>query len=139
MEKTFELGVMELSIMALMDDYRRAWALRYLREARVELFAAREAPKRASSMIFNAMRKAQAAIYHSLGDPVLIEEIIQGNLSQESSVEEPLLRCLVEIERSIQEVANLSNAGKEKSSRVAEDVLQIASDIVNLFLSEYRN
>lgn len=122
--------------MVVIDNYRKGWALRYLREARVELASAQEAPKMASTLIFNAMRRAQAAIYHSLGDPVLIESMIQQKASEENFVEEPILRCLVEIERSIQRVISVPSQPGERFMTVAENVVSIASEIVNLFADE---
>lgn len=122
--------------MVVIDNYRKSWALRYLREARVELASAQEAPKMASTLIFNAMRRAQAAIYHSLGDPVLIESMIQQKASEENFVEEPILRCLVEIERSIQRVISVPSQPGERFMTVAENVVSIASEIVNLFADE---
>jgi len=122
--------------MVVMDDYRKGWALRYLREARVELVSAQTAPKMASSLIFNAMKKAQAAIYHSLGDPAIIEDIIQQKISEQNFVEEPILRCLVEVERSIQQVASSPDSSSERSLRMAETVIHVASEIVNLFVDE---
>jgi len=124
--------------MIVIDDYRKGWALRYLREAKVELTAARKAPKMGSSLMINAMKKAQAAIYHGLGDPALIEDIIQQKISEGNSVDEPILRCLVEIERSIQQVAGLPNPLDERSLRLAEDVVSTASEIVNLFVTALR-
>jgi len=121
--------------MVIADNYRRGWSLRYLREARAELAASQAAPDIASSFILNAMKKAQAAIYHSLGDPVLIESIIQ-QVSEQSLVDEPILRCLVEIERSIQQVAGLPDPASDRSLREAENVIHIASEIVNLFTEE---
>jgi len=120
----------------VIDSYRKGWAQRYIREARVELAVAQADPKMASSLIFNSMKKAQAAIYHVLGDPVLIESIIQEKASEENIGEEPVLRCLVEIERSIQLAANLRDQQSEGTFRVAENLISIASEIVNLFAGE---
>jgi len=122
--------------MVLIDNYGKGWALRYLREARAELVTARTDPKTASRSIFNAMKKAQAAIYHSLGDPVLIEEIIEQKVSDGNSVDEPIVRCLVEIERSIQQVASLPDLSIEWSLKKAENIVRTASDIVGLFVYE---
>jgi hypothetical protein len=43
----------------MMDKYRRAWALRYLREAKAELEAARKIPYMAPSLVLEAIRKAR--------------------------------------------------------------------------------
>jgi hypothetical protein len=57
----------------MMDDYRRSWALRYLREAKAELQAARKMPYMAPSLVLEAIRKARNAIYYSLGEPAFVE------------------------------------------------------------------
>lgn len=122
--------------MPLIDDYRKSWALRYLREARAELVAAQRTPYMASSLILEAMRKSQAAVYYSLGDPASLEAIVRQTIIKKQSVKDPVLRCLVEIERTVQEVAQTPDSDKEKAFKQADDLLQIASDIVKLFTGE---
>jgi hypothetical protein len=56
----------------MMNEYRRGWALRYLREAKAELEAARKIPYMAPSLVVEAIRKARNAIYYSLGEPAFI-------------------------------------------------------------------
>jgi hypothetical protein len=87
----------------------------------------------ASSLILEAMRKAQAAIYYSLGDPSSLESIVRQTIFKKQAVKDPILHCLVEIERTVQEVAQTSNSSKDRAFKQAEDLIQIASDIVKLF------
>jgi hypothetical protein len=122
--------------MPLINDYRKGWALRYLREAKAELIAAQKTPYIASSLILEAMRKAQAAIYYSLGDLASLEAIVRQTIIKKQSVEDPILRCLVEIERTIQEAAQTPDSDKEGAFKQADDLIQIASDIVKLFTGE---
>lgn len=123
--------------MSIMGDYRKGWALRYLREAKAELVAASETPSIAHSLILEAMRKAQAAIYYSLGDPAFIESIVYHALySRQESTDEPVLKCLVEIERGIQELSQTPDLEDPKAFQQVGDVVQIASDIVELFTGE---
>ncbi len=122
--------------MSLINDYEKSWALRYIREAKAELVAAQKTPYMASSLILEAMRKAQAAVYYSLGDPTSLETIVRQTIIKKQSVEDPVLRCLVEIERTVQEVAQTSDSDKEKAFKQADDLLRIASDIVKLFTGE---
>ncbi|MFQ6073672.1 MAG: hypothetical protein ACE5KC_00490 [Candidatus Bathyarchaeia archaeon] len=122
--------------MPLIDNYRKGWARRYLREARAEFLAAQKTPYMASSLIIEAMRKAQAAIYYSLGDPASLEAIVHQTIIRKQSVKDPVLRCLVEIERTVQEVAQKPDSDKEKAFKQADDLLHIASDIVKLFTGE---
>ena len=122
--------------MPLINGYRKGWAIRYLREARAELVAAQKTPYMASSLIIEAMRKAQAAIYYTLGDPASLEAIVRQTILRKQSVKDPVLRCLVEIERTVQEAAQTPDSDKEKAFKQADDLIQIASDIVKLFTGE---
>ncbi len=122
--------------MPLINDYRRGWAIRYLREAKAELVAAQKTPYMASSLILEAIRKAQAAIYYSLGDPSSLEAIVRQTILKNQAVKDPVLRCLVEIERTVQGVAQTSESDREGAFKEADDIIQIASDIVKLFTSE---
>lgn len=123
--------------MATAGDYRKGWALRYLREAKAELLAAQKTPSIAYSLILEAMRKAQAAIYYSLGDPAFIESIVyQAFYTQQQSTDEPVLKCLIEIERTIQKLSRTSDSQLPKTMKHVDDIVQIASDIVELFIDE---
>lgn len=122
--------------MSSIDGYRKGWAIRYLREARAELVAAQKTPYMASSLVLESMRKAQAAIYYSLGDPSSLESIVRQTVMKKQSVKDPVMRCLVEIERTVQKVAQTPDVDKEKAFQQADDLIQIASDIVGLFIGE---
>lgn len=123
--------------MVTMSSYRKGWALRYLREAKAELLAAQKTPSIAHSLFLESMRKAQAAIYYSLGDPAFIESIVyQAFYSQNQSTDEPILKCLIEIERTIQRFSQTPDSKLAQTSEHVDDVVQIASDIVELLTGE---
>jgi hypothetical protein len=122
--------------VSLINNYRKGWALRYLREAKAELIAAQKTPYMATSLVLEALRKAQAAIYFSLGDPPSIEALVRQTILRKEIVKEPVLRCLVEIERTVHEVAQLSEADQERAIKETDDIVQIASEIVKLFTDE---
>ena len=123
--------------MASISNYRKGWALRYLREARAELIAAQKTPSIAHSLVLEAMRKAQAAIYYSLGDPAFIESIVyQAFYTQQQMTDEPVLKCLIEIERMIQKLSQKSDLELPKTIEQVDGIVQIASDIVELFTNE---
>ena len=120
-----------------MGAYRKGWALRYLREAKAELLAAQKTPSIAHSLILEAMRKAQAAIYYSLGDPAFIESIVyQAFYSQQQSTDEPVLKCLIEIERTIQRLSQKPDQELPETIKHVDGIVRIASDIVELFTGE---
>lgn len=123
--------------MVATSSYRKGWALRYMREAKAELLAAQKTPSIAQSLILESMRKAQAAIYYSLGDPAFIESIIyQAFYTQQQPADEPVLRCLMEIERMIQRLSHTSETELPETIKQVDDIVQIASDIVELFTGE---
>lgn len=120
----------------LISDYQKGWALRYLREAKAELIAAKETPYLAPSLILEAMRKAQVAIYYSLGEPAFVEEIVHETIIKKQFVEDPFLKCLVEIELSVQQLIQMPEANQEDTMEQATGIVQIAADIVKLFTDE---
>jgi hypothetical protein len=122
--------------MPFINGYRKGWAIRYLREAKAELIAAQKTPYMAASLILEAMRKAQAAIYYSLGDPASLEAVVRQTILQKQSIKDPVLRCLVEIEKAVQEAVQTPGSNKEKAFQQADDLVQIASDIVKLLTDE---
>ena len=90
----------------------------------------------ASSLIVEAMRKAQAAIYYSFGDPFFVEAIVNEASLSRQSVKDPVLRCLVEIERTVQEVGQTSEDDREMAIKQVDKLLSVASDIVELLTGE---
>jgi alcohol dehydrogenase class IV len=122
--------------MQLIDDYRKGWALRYLREAKAEFCAAQKMPYMASSLILEAVKKAQVAVYHSLGDSASVEAIVRQAIIKQQSLEEPVLRFLVEIEGMIQQIAVAADLEREKAFEQADELIQLVSEIVELFVDE---
>jgi len=120
--------------MVMLDDYRKGWAFRYIREANDELRTSRQALS-SISLIIDAARKAQAAIYFSLGEPSSIESIVNEVAEGTGTVENPVLRCLVEIERTLQKLENLPPSACEEAFREADEIVRIASGIVDLLTS----
>ena len=122
--------------LSIMNNYRKGWALRYLREAKAELTAAQKTPYMAPSLILEALRKAQAAIYYSLGEPTYIVSIVHETLYTKQLVEDPILKFLVEIERTVQQIAQRPRSDSEKLMEQVNDLVQLASEIVELFTGE---
>jgi len=119
-----------------MDGYRKGWANRYLREARAELIAAKKTPYMAAGFIIEALTKAQAAIYYSLGDPAFIVPIVHETFRTGQHVDEPILNFLVEIEKTLQQLAQEPNADNEKTMEQVNDIIEFTSEIVELFGGE---
>jgi hypothetical protein len=114
----------------MMDEYRKGWALRYLREAKAELEAARKIPYMAPSLVLEAVRKARNAIYYSLGEPAFIEVLIRDEVGKTKPTNDSVLRFLVEIEAVVQQLAQLEEMNGDALMKQADILVQIASEIV---------
>ena len=119
----------------MVDGCYKGWALRYLREARAELVAAQKTPYLAPGLVLEALRKAQGAIYYSLGEPAFVGAIVGENLL-EAAIGDPILRFLVELERTVQRVAQSPDASGEETMKEVNVVIEWASDVVRLFTGE---
>lgn len=120
----------------MMDDYRRGWALRFLREARAELEAAKKMPYMAPSLVIEATRKARNAIYYSLGEPAFVENVVRETTEKTRTINDPILRCLVGIEEVVQQLSQLGQVDGERAVKQADNLLVIASDIVEILTGE---
>ena len=119
-----------------MGSYRKGWATRYLRESKAELIAAKKTPYMAPGFIMEALTKAQAAIYYSIGDPTFIVPIVHETLHTQQNVEDPILNFLVEIEKTLQQLAQNPTADNEKTLEQVSDIIEYTSEIVELFGGE---
>jgi hypothetical protein len=119
---------------SMMDGYRKGWALRYLREAKAELEAARKIPYMAPGLVLEAIRKARNAIYYSLGEPafILIREEVMKNPTTNDSV----LRFLMELESIVQQIAQLEEVNGDAMMKQADSIVEIATDIVETLTEE---
>jgi hypothetical protein len=120
-----------------MDDYRRGWALRYLREAKAELRAARKLPYMAPSLVLEAVRKARNAVYYSLGEPAFVEIVVRETAEKmQAAISDPVLRFLVEIEAMFQQLTQTEEVNSERAMKQADDLVRTASDIVETLTEE---
>lgn len=118
------------------NSYRKGWATRYLRESKAELIAAKKTPYMAAGFIIEALTKAQAAIYFSLGDPTFIVPIVNETLYTKQNVDDPILNFLVEIEKTLQQLAQNPTTENEKTLEQVGDIIEYTSEIVELLGSE---
>jgi len=120
----------------VMDGYRKGWALRYLREAKAELEAARKMPYMAPSLVLESIRKARNAIYYSLGDPAFIEIVVREAQEKTQTIEDPVLKCLVDVEETVQRLMQMQEVDGEKAMKQADNLVQLATDIVETLTEE---
>jgi hypothetical protein len=120
----------------MMDEYRRGWALRYLREAKAELEAARKIPYMAPSLVLEAIRKARNAIYYSLGEPAFIEILIREEVTKKPTTSDSVLRFLIDLETIVQQISQMEEVNGDAMMKQAYSIVDIATDIVETFTQE---
>ena len=120
----------------MMDEYRKGWALRYLREAKAELEAARKIHYMAPSLVVESIRKARNAIYYSIGEPAFIEVLIREETRKANRTNDSVLRFLMEIEGMVQQLTQLEEVNGEAMMQQADTLVQIATDIVETLTEE---
>ena len=120
----------------MMDEYRKGWALRYLREAKAELEAAQKMPYMAHSLSLEAIRKARNAIYYSLGEPAFIEILIRDETGNPKPISDAIIRFLVEVEETVQQLSQLEEVNGAVVMKQAGTMVQIAADIVETLTEE---
>jgi hypothetical protein len=120
----------------MMDEYRRGWAHRYLREAKAELEAARKIPYMAPSLMLEAIRKARNAIYYSLGEPAFIENLVREELGKPKPEKDFILRLLVEIEETVQQLSQIEEVNSDALMKQADSLVQVASEFVETLTEE---
>jgi hypothetical protein len=120
----------------MMDEYRKGWALRYLREAKAELEAARKIPYMAPSLVVESIRKARNAIYYSLGEPAFIVVLVLEAAIKVNPTHDSVLRFLMEIEEMVQQLSQLEEVNGEAMMKQADTLVQIATDIVETLTEE---
>ncbi|MBS7604992.1 MAG: hypothetical protein QXR84_07010 [Candidatus Bathyarchaeia archaeon] len=119
----------------LVDVYQKGWALRYLREAIEEIKIARR-DGRAFNLIFDALKKAEMAVYYSLGEPLFIEGIVNEVLERGVMPNNPILKYLVEMKKSISILeSTLHEHVGNKSLREVDEIVSRASVLINLIIS----
>ena len=120
----------------MMDEYRKGWALRYLREAKAELEAARTVPYMSSSLVLESIRKARNAIYYSLGEPAFIETLLREEAENCNPSNDSILRFLVELESVVQQLSQIEEVNGEAMMNQADALVKVATDIVETFTEE---
>jgi hypothetical protein len=120
----------------MMDEYRKGWALRYLREAKAELEAARKIPYMAPGLVLEAIRKARNAIYYSLGEPAFIETLLREEVMKNPLTTDSILRFLMELESIIQQISQLEEVNGDAMMKQADSIVEIATDIVETLTEE---
>ncbi|UCH01421.1 MAG: hypothetical protein JSV20_05960 [Candidatus Bathyarchaeota archaeon] len=122
----------------LINEYRKSWALFFIREAKIDLLRAKEnsIPNVRQSLAHASMKKAQTAIYYSLGDPEYLTWVVREALYDHKKKQDQVMLLLTQIERFLHQ--NHKNIKMNKSPmlliREAEELVNLASKIVELMV-----
>ena len=116
----------------MINQYRRGWALRNIREAKADLEAAKKTSYMAPNLIVEAIKKAKTAVYYSLGEPKIVEKVVTEITRKNYVLDEPFLKCLLGIEKTINKIIQLQDVDREKAIKQAEYLVQTATRIVEI-------
>ncbi|MCD6503771.1 hypothetical protein J7K52_00115 [Candidatus Bathyarchaeota archaeon] len=118
----------------LVDEYRKSWVLRYLREARADLEVAEETPYVEPDPLVEALKKTQLALQYLLGEPLIINRIVQATALSEEEIKDPALQLLVEVKEALNRALNVEGKARESMIEYAEGILNLVSEVAALFL-----
>jgi len=118
----------------LVDEYRKSWVLRYLREARADLEVAEETPYVEPDPLVEALKKTQLALQYLLGEPLIINRIVQVAALSGEEIKDPALQLLVEVKEALNRALNVEEKARESMIEYAEGILNLVSEVAALFL-----
>ena len=120
----------------MMDQYRKGWAFRYLREAKAELEAAQKMPYMAPNLSLEAIRKARNAIYYSLGEPAFIEILLREELIKNPQTNDSILKFLIELESIVEALSHAEEINSDVVMRQADALVNVATEFVETLTQE---
>jgi hypothetical protein len=120
----------------MMDQYRKGWAFRYLREAKAELEAAQKMPYMAPNLLLEAIRKARNAIYYSLGEPAFIEILLREELVKNPLTNDSVLKFLIELESTVETLSHAEEINSEILMKHADTLVNVATEFVETLTQE---
>lgn len=119
----------------LVDEYRRNWAIRFLREARSDLSTADRTPIPAMSisLAVMAMRKAQTSVYYIIGDPSYLTPLVNNAIDEAVGLENAIMKFLVDFELVIRSCINSGERlGKEAAIQNAKCLIELVAKTVSI-------
>ncbi|MDR0798085.1 MAG: hypothetical protein LBE70_05185 [Nitrososphaerota archaeon] len=120
----------------MMDQYRKGWAFRYLREAKAELEAAKKMPYMAPNLVLEAIRKARNAIYYSLGEPAFIEVLLREELIKKPQTNDLVLKFLIELESTVEALSHVEEINSDVVMKQADTLVDVATEFVETLTQE---
>lgn len=119
-----------------MDQYRKGWAFRYIREAKAELEAAQKMPYMAPGLVLEAIRKARSAIYYSLGEPAFIETLLREEIIKNPQTNDSILRFLINLESTVEALSHVEEINSDAIMKQAGTLVNVATEFVETLTQE---
>ena len=123
----------------LVDEYRKNWAIRYMREAESDLSSAEitTIPSLSVNFAVLSMRKMQLAIYYGLGTPSYVAFLVGNALREGVRDGDSFLRFLTHLEWLIQiRSVKTSDSDKEDTLTEAKHLMKMALTFVTGIVGE---
>jgi len=120
----------------MMDQYRKGWAFRYIREAKAELEAAQKMPYMAPGLVLEAIRKARSAIYYSLGEPAFIETLLREEIIKNPQTNDSILRFLINLESTVEALSHVEEINSDAIMKQAGTLVNVATEFVETLTQE---
>ena len=123
----------------LVDEYRKNWAIRYMREAESDLSSAEitTIPSLSVNFAVLSMRKMQLAIYYGLGTPSYVAFLVGNALREGVRDGDSFLRFLTHLEWLIQiRSVKTSDSDKEDALTEAKHLMKMALTFVTGIVGE---
>ncbi len=126
-----------MALSILIDEYRRNWAIRYLREAESDLATAERTPIDTISVSFAimAMRKAQTSAYYSVGDPSYLSQMVNEAIEERGILHDASMKLLTDMELFIRFCAERGGVlDRENAIAKAKALLSVVSKLISLMI-----
>ncbi|MCL2172111.1 MAG: hypothetical protein LBH62_03625 [Nitrososphaerota archaeon] len=120
----------------MMDQYRKGWAFRYLREAKAELEAAQKMPYMAPGLLLEAIRKARNAIYYSIGEPAFIENLLRDEIIKQPQTNDTVLKFLIDLESTVEALSHIEEVNSDAMMKQADTLVNVATEFVETLTQE---
>jgi hypothetical protein len=115
------------------SEVERVWALRLIREARVDLSLAQQTQNlsEARDLLLMTLRKAELAVSHALGYSEYIDFAVDEAVDTGIGASQPSVRIILKIREAARRLAALEHVSSKKDMlELGESILESASHIV---------
>jgi len=120
---------------SLCSESDKIWALRYIREAKVDLSLAKQTrtPEAVKEISILAMKKAQLSVQHALGQPEYLDLAAAEAMLTKTCPSESPIRILVKMKEATQNLSELEPPiERETVVETAEIIVDAAESIVSV-------